>query len=152
MYSPPPANLKPKPNNTGITVRWGCNFLLTRLGALMNQISYTSTLYFRVSLGVLGRHLPSEVVSFFLSLSLVLSWLITGHWLLMDLLSMGLCVSLIAHIRLPSLKVSIILLLSLLVYDVFWVFFSSLIFSSNVMVHVATQPADNPVTNQSRLL
>mgnify|MGYP002804417913 CR=1 FL=1 len=36
-------------------------------------------------------------------------------------LAMGLCISMIAFLRLPSLKVSILLLLGLLVYDVFWV-------------------------------
>jgi hypothetical protein len=34
---------------------------------------------------------------------------------------MGLCISMIAFLRLPSLKVSILLLLGLVVYDVFWV-------------------------------
>ena len=36
-------------------------------------------------------------------------------------LAMGLCVCMIAFIRLPSLKVSTLLLIGLLVYDVFWV-------------------------------
>jgi hypothetical protein len=36
-------------------------------------------------------------------------------------LAMGLCISMIAYLRLPSLKVSILLLLGLVVYDVFWV-------------------------------
>ena len=61
-------------------------------------------------------------------------------------LGMGLCVAFIAFVRLPSLKVSTLLLTGLLIYDVFWVFFSSYIFNSNVMVKVATRPADNPVT------
>ena len=55
------------------------------------------------------------------------------------------CVAFIAFVRLPSLKVSTLLLTGLLIYDVFWVFFSSYIFNSNVMVKVATRPADNPV-------
>lgn len=38
-------------------------------------------------------------------------------------LAMGLCVSMIAYIRLPSLKVSTLLLIGLLIYDVFWVSF-----------------------------
>jgi len=63
----------------------------------------------------------------------------------MDALSMGLCVSMIALLRLPSLKVSCLLLSGLLIYDVFWVFFSSYLFSANVMVQVATAQADNPV-------
>ncbi|XP_037944285.1 signal peptide peptidase-like 3, partial [Teleopsis dalmanni] len=40
----------------------------------------------------------------------------------------------------------------LLIYDVFWVFFSSYIFSTNVMVKVATRPADNPVGIVARKL
>ena len=60
-------------------------------------------------------------------------------------MGMGLCVAFIAFVRLPSLKVSTLLLTGLLVYDVFWVFFSSYIFNANVMVKVATRPADNPV-------
>src|SRR5438105_1340308 len=61
-------------------------------------------------------------------------------------MGMGLCVAFIAFVRLPSLKVSTLLLTGLLIYDVFWVFFSSYIFNSNVMVKVATRPADNPVS------
>lgn len=34
---------------------------------------------------------------------------------------MGLCVAMIAFVRLPSLKVSCLLLSGLLIYDVFWV-------------------------------
>ncbi|XP_015678518.1 signal peptide peptidase-like 3 [Protobothrops mucrosquamatus] len=67
-------------------------------------------------------------------------------------LAMGLCVAMIAFVRLPSLKVSCLLLSGLLIYDVFWVFFSAYIFNSNVMVKVATQPADNPLDVLSRKL
>ena len=38
-------------------------------------------------------------------------------------LGMGLCVAFIALVRLPSLKVSTLLLVGLLIYDVFWVSF-----------------------------
>ena len=68
-----------------------------------------------------------------------------GHWLLMDAMGIGLCVAFIAFVRLPSLKVSTLLLSGLLLYDVFWVFFSKYIFSANVMVRVATRPAVNPM-------
>jgi signal peptide peptidase-like protein 3 len=75
-------------------------------------------------------------------------------------LGMAMCVAFIALVRLPSLKVSTVLLSGLLLYDVFWVrfnfctkkliffvqvFFSSYIFNANVMVRVATRPADNPI-------
>ncbi|KAI7694658.1 Signal peptide peptidase-like 3 [Sarcoptes scabiei] len=99
----------------------------------------------KISLGVCGRFAPAELVSFTLSVTIVCIWVLTGHWLLMDAMGMGLCVAFIAFVRLPSLKVSTLLLTGLLIYDVFWVFFSSYIFSSNVMVRVATKTADNPV-------
>ena len=54
--------------------------------------------------------------------------------------------------RLPSLKVSTLLLSGLLLYDVFWVFFSQYVFNANVMVKVATRPADNPVGAMARKL
>jgi signal peptide peptidase-like protein 3 len=57
----------------------------------------------------------------------------------------GLCISFIALVRLPNLKVSALLLLGLVIYDVFWVYFSHYIFTTNVMVKVATREAENPV-------
>ena len=42
-------------------------------------------------------------------------------------LGMGLCVAFIALVRLPSLKVSTLLLIGLLVYDVFWVRLNDLV-------------------------
>ncbi|KAL5016823.1 hypothetical protein ScPMuIL_006412 [Solemya velum] len=99
----------------------------------------------KISFGLCGRFTAAEILSFCMSFFIVCVWVLTGHWLLMDALGMGLCVAFIALVRLPSLKVSTLLLVGLLVYDVFWVFFSSYIFSSNVMVKVATRPAENPV-------
>ena len=77
---------------------------------------------------------------------------ISGHWLLMDAMGIGLCVAFITFVRLPSLKVSTVLLSSLLLYDVFWVFFSKYVFSANVMVRVATRPAANPMSAMARRL
>lgn len=99
----------------------------------------------KISFGVCGRFTAAEIMSFCMSFFIVCIWVLTGHWLLMDALGMGLCVAFIALVRLPSLKVSTLLLVGLLIYDVFWVFFSSYIFSANVMVKVATRPAENPV-------
>ncbi|XP_076331641.1 signal peptide peptidase-like 3 isoform X1 [Tachypleus tridentatus] len=99
----------------------------------------------KISFGICGRFTAGELVSFALSISIVCVWVLTGHWLLMDAMGMGLCVAFIAFVRLPSLKVSTLLLTGLLIYDVFWVFFSSYMFNANVMVKVATRPADNPM-------
>ncbi|XP_030556187.1 signal peptide peptidase-like 3 isoform X1 [Drosophila novamexicana] len=106
----------------------------------------------RFSFGICGRFTAAELFSFTLSVSIVCVWVLTGHWLLMDAMGMGLCVAFIAFVRLPSLKVSTLLLTGLLIYDVFWVFLSSYIFSTNVMVKVATRPAENPVGIVARKL
>ncbi|KRT85148.1 Peptidase [Oryctes borbonicus] len=92
----------------------------------------------KISFGMCGRFTGAELLSFSLSVFIVCIWVLTGHWLLMDAMGMGLCVAFIAFVRLPSLKVSTLLLTGLLIYDVFWVFFSSYIFSTNVMVKVSS--------------
>ncbi|XP_063219613.1 signal peptide peptidase-like 3 isoform X1 [Bacillus rossius redtenbacheri] len=106
----------------------------------------------KISFGVCGRFTGAELLSISLAVCIVCIWVLTGHWLLMDAMGMGLCVAFIAFVRLPSLKVSTLLLTGLLIYDVFWVFFSSYIFSTNVMVKVATRPAENPVGLVARKL
>jgi len=78
----------------------------------------------KISLGVCGRFTLAEILSVGISISVVCVWVLTGHWALMDFMGMGLCVAFIAFVRLPSLKVSTLLLSGLLLYDVFWVFFS----------------------------
>jgi len=104
----------------------------------------------KISLGMWGRFTSAELLSVSISICVVWVWIMTGHWLLMDAMGMGLCVAFIAFVRLPSLKVSTLLLSGLLLYDVFWVFFSQYVFNANVMVRVATRPADNPVGAMAR--
>merc|ERR1719360_474281 len=99
----------------------------------------------KISLGFCGKFTSAELVSFTCSTVIVFIWIVTGHWLLMDAMGIGLCVAFIAFVRLPSLKVSTLLLSGLLLYDVFWVFFSKYFFNANVMVRVATRPAENPM-------
>merc|ERR1719347_1692332 len=106
----------------------------------------------KISLGVCGRFTLAELLSVTVSVVVVCVWVLTGHWALMDFMGMGLCVAFIAFVRLPRLKVSTLLLSGLLLYDVFWVFFSQYVFSANVMVKVATRPAENPVGVVARKL
>ncbi|VVC37034.1 Hypothetical protein CINCED_3A025308 [Cinara cedri] len=106
----------------------------------------------KISFGICGRFTSAELLSLSMALFIVCIWVLTGHWLLMDAMGMGLCVAFIAFVRLPSLKVSTLLLTGLLIYDVFWVFFSSYIFNTNVMVKVATRQAENPVGVVARKL
>ena len=75
----------------------------------------------------------------------VAAWLVSGHWILNNLLGISICIAFVSHIRLPNIKICAMLLVCLFVYDIFWVFFSERFFGANVMVSVATQQASNPV-------
>ncbi|KAJ8554426.1 hypothetical protein K7X08_025104 [Anisodus acutangulus] len=75
----------------------------------------------------------------------VIAWLVSGHWVLNNLLGISLCIAFVSHVRLPNIKVCAMLLVCLFVYDIFWVFYSERFFGANVMVSVATQQASNPV-------
>ncbi|XP_020899114.1 signal peptide peptidase-like 2B isoform X2 [Exaiptasia diaphana] len=61
-------------------------------------------------------------------------------WILQDILGIAFCISLLKNIRLPNLKVCMILLILLLIYDIFFVFITPLFSASgkSVMVEVAT--------------
>ncbi|KMT16379.1 hypothetical protein BVRB_3g055240 [Beta vulgaris subsp. vulgaris] len=75
----------------------------------------------------------------------VAAWLVSGHWILNNLLGISICVAFVSHVRLPNIKVCAMLLACLFLYDIFWVFYSERFFGANVMVSVATQQASNPV-------
>merc|ERR1719153_374924 len=86
----------------------------------------------KISLGLCGRFTLAELLSVTVSIAVVCVWVLTGHWALMDFMGMGLCVAFIAFVRLPSLKVSTLLLSGLLLYDVIWVFFSKTVSTGEV--------------------
>ena len=76
----------------------------------------------------------SQFVLGLLSAGIVFSWLISGHWILNDVLGAALCITFTSYVRLPNLKVCTVLLLCLFTYDIFWVFLSERFFGENVMV------------------
>ncbi|CAF1145639.1 unnamed protein product [Adineta ricciae] len=132
---------------TAILATMGFAYLLTPCCQMILRPCSDNT---KISFGIFGRYTLSEIVAFSLSIALVLVWIVTGHWLFMDVIATGLCISFIALVRLPNLKVSALLLLGLVIYDVFWVYFSQYIFTTNVMVRVATREAENPLTSIAR--
>lgn len=134
---------------TAILATMGFTFLLTPCCQIFLRPWSDNS---KISFGFFGRYPLSEIVALSISLTIVSTWLLTGHWLLMDIIATGLCVSFIALVRLPNLKVSALLLLGLVIYDVFWVYFSQYIFTTNVMVRVATREAENPLTTLAKKL
>ena len=85
------------------------------------------------------------VLSLCFTIFAVLDWATTGDLVMHNLLGCSLCILFISTLRFPSLKVAAVCLLLLVVYDIFWVFFSEHFFHKNVMVEVATKVASNPV-------
>ncbi|RHZ18432.1 hypothetical protein DYB37_004628 [Aphanomyces astaci] len=110
--------------------------LLHRVSAFRGQLYAADNAY----LGPI-RITVSDVLSFGLSLGLVLFWVLTRHqaysFVLQDVF--GICVSILflQTIRLPNIKVATILLLLVFVYDIFFVFLSPYIFGKSVMIVAA---------------
>lgn len=73
-----------------------------------------------------------------LSGTVVSFWLLTSHWIPLDLLAVALASEAIQTLRLPNLMVACIMLSAFFAYDIFWVFISPLFFAGqSVMVEVA---------------
>eukprot|EP01135_Chromosphaera_perkinsii_P008196 Nk52_evm18s1178 gene=Nk52_evmTU18s1178 len=110
--------------------------------ALLNKI-YTSSSFVSCRCSLLPCT-PGELCGICVALFVVYRWLFTGHWLWNNLLAVGSCVFLLSNTSIPNVRIAMMVLLGLLVYDVFWVFFSKYIFTENVMVHVASSQGANP--------
>lgn len=87
----------------------------------------------------------SNVFSILFTIFVVMQWAMYGSFIAHDILGCSICISSIALIRFPSLKLAAVCLGLLLLYDIFWVFFSEYFFKQNVMVEVATKSAVNPL-------
>jgi len=87
----------------------------------------------------LGRIYVQHILVLLIAIGLILTWIFTGFWLIVDGIACCIGITQLSIIRLNNLKVSVILLSLFLVYDVFWVFLSPILFGTSVMVAVATK-------------
>eukprot|EP01041_Mallomonas_annulata_P009953 gene9953-20691_t len=101
--------------------------------------------FLRNSCNTSGRNIFKQIAIVIITTASVFEWLRTGNFIAHDLLGCSMAVVFIITLRFPSLKVAFICLTALLIYDIFWVFYSEYWFQSNVMVTVATQNATNPI-------
>ena len=74
---------------------------------------------------------------------IVAASLVSGHWILNNLLGISICIAFVSYDRLQNIRICLMLLVCLFVHDMFWVFFSEIFFGANVMVSVAAQQASN---------
>ncbi|KAA3475984.1 signal peptide peptidase-like 1 isoform X1 [Gossypium australe] len=144
-----------------IPVMSSCSLLLmlylfssvSQLSTAFTAIASVSSLFFFSPLMLLTSnhnsvwltHFCLDAVRSHLQEYEVATWLVSGHWILNNFLGISLCVAFVSHVRLPNIKICVMLLVCLFVYDIFWVFFSERFFGANVMVSVATKQASNPV-------
>jgi len=84
----------------------------------------------------------SGIISMCSSAFVIILWLVTKHWIPTDILAVCIAATALCFVRLPSLKISSVILLLFMVYDVFWVYISPFIFKKNVMVTVAQKVSD----------
>jgi len=82
----------------------------------------------------------------------ILMWIITGHWLLNNAIGITMTILAISFIQVPSIRIASLVLVGLFFYDIFWVFYSVLLFKENVMVAVATKQANNPAAVVAKTL
>eukprot|EP00040_Diaphanoeca_grandis_P036381 m.231760 g.231760 ORF g.231760 m.231760 type:complete len:361 (-) comp33609_c0_seq1:184-1266(-) len=98
-----------------------------------------------LKLPLFGVTTTTSLLSMVFATTLTMMWIITGNWILLNVLGVGLCSFMMAAVRLPNVRIAMFLFGGLLCYDIFWVFFSERFFTSNVMVDVATKTAVNPM-------
>ncbi|KAF0690179.1 Aste57867_18429 [Aphanomyces stellatus] len=117
-----------------------CLFALASWVCLTHLITYPLVLRC-VSSGHHG-HWPA-FLSVWPSLALVVWWFLARQhplvWVLQNALAISLCIVFVDSIHIQSLKIATVLLVVAFAYDVFFVYFSPLVFGSNVMVDVASR-------------
>jgi minor histocompatibility antigen H13 len=96
------------------------------MSKFMSETKRIINLYF-VHLGV------HDMILLIASCIAVLTWIKTEYWMLNNLIGFGLCVSYMSFLRLPNIKIAVLLLVGLFFYDIFWVFYSKPLFGENVM-------------------
>jgi len=96
----------------------------------------------RVKVPVLEYVDLSHVVCFCAAVAMASVWFVLRKtvyvWPLQDIMSISLCLQILNTVRFSDIQVCSVLLSLAMVYDIFWVFISPLLFSENVMIATAT--------------
>jgi hypothetical protein len=91
-----------------------------------------------VRFGKLGSLTRSSVMNGICCLLLQVAWLLTGSWVLSNVIALGMATAVPSFLRFPSIKISAALLITFLLYDIYWVFLSPIFFGgASVMESVA---------------
>jgi len=118
-------------------------FVFPFVDMLFNRIGNPFTRFWEVRW--IGWVTVSGIVSLIISSGVVTAWLITYYFVITDILAISLALTALSFVRLPSMKVAIIILVLFVLYDVFWVFISPFIFKQSVMGTVALSLPNLPI-------
>ncbi|CAK83233.1 unnamed protein product (macronuclear) [Paramecium tetraurelia] len=86
----------------------------------------------------LGKYLLLKIISYSISLIIVVSYFYTKHWIINNIVAFLITLLMFKIIEIDSFKTSTILLSLSFFYDIFWVFISPVLFGTSVMAQVAT--------------
>lgn len=115
--------------------------VISGIGAMVFTLSYFCKSVqegYECEIRYLGPVSVKTVVMFTVAVGIAIYYVITKSWILNNLIGICFVFMFLKTMKLSSIKVAAALLGMAFFYDIFWVFFSSKVFGSNVMVHVAT--------------
>eukprot|EP00047_Mylnosiga_fluctuans_P012357 m.25569 g.25569 ORF g.25569 m.25569 type:complete len:330 (+) comp4182_c0_seq1:130-1119(+) len=101
---------------------------------------------------LVGSCTTSDLSAAIISAALIALWILYNNWVAIDILGATSCIAMLSFIRVSSTKVVLVLFAGLLVYDIFWVFYSDRFFRSSVMLEVAESQAGNPLQSAAEQL
>ncbi|CAI2364474.1 unnamed protein product [Moneuplotes crassus] len=84
-------------------------------------------------------------ISLFLSVVIVLLWFLLRHWILSNLLAICVACTIVKVFRFNALYPAFLILLGFLVFDVFWVFASPVLFNGHSVIHEVLREIDFPL-------
>lgn len=79
-----------------------------------------------------------EIISSIISFIIIISYFITRHWIMNDIICFCLSFTILSVLVVKSFMICFLFLFGYFIYDTFWVFYSEKIFSENVMEVAAT--------------
>ncbi|KAH0787560.1 signal peptide peptidase-like 3 [Histomonas meleagridis] len=92
---------------------------------------------------LIPHKITNIIITVAFSAGTALIWFFTEHWLVTNLITFCICVAGITFIKITSFKICLLVAICFIIYDVWWVFLSPLVFGESVMVEAATSASSH---------
>lgn len=120
---------------------------------ILDRVAPQLEMHTLVTIPRIGPVNAAYAVSYSVSFSLIVTWIVTRHsdwaYILQDGFGICLCCMFLLQLRLSTLKTCATALSAFFCYDIFMVFITPYLFGSSVMIDVATAGQPQPVANQA---